>query len=241
MKKWKTVGGSEIFRILGTRCNVYLVRSGAHALLFDSSMKGEAKRLSRRLRNNGVSKLDAMIFSHTHFDHTGNAAFIRKEFQSPVFVQHEESSFLEQGQTPLPAGTTWVTRGMMRLQEKHGVPAFPYEPCKADYVVNDHLDLREWGFKATLLFTPGHSAGSMCLIIEDEIALVGDTLFRKVPWTVFPPFADSTEQLIQSWEKLLNTSCQVFLPAHGKVVKRSLLEKCYKKKKAEMQNVKCEM
>lgn len=230
MKQWQTTNGTNISLISGSRCNVYLVKQGGQALLFDSSMAPLARQIAARIRNLGVMQLDALIFSHTHFDHVGNAAFIRKEFRAAVFVQAAEAAFLERGQTPLPGGTTLVTGWLMRVQHKKGIPRFTYEPCKADRLVYEHLELSELGFDATLLATPGHSAGSMCLIIESEIALVGDTMFGQIPGIVFPPFADSGELILQSWEKLLNTSCTLFLPAHGRPVKRELLERWYGKK-----------
>lgn len=231
MKHWRTTGGMEIFMILGSRCNVYLIKSGKRALLVDSSMRMEAKRLARRLRAMGITRLDALILSHTHFDHVGNAAMIRKEFQTKVYVQQEEAVFLEQGRTPLPAGTNRATATLMRLQKKRGKPSFPYPPCKADHVVGNRLDLRPLGFNACLIATPGHSAGSMSVILEDEIALVGDTLFGQVPWTTFPVFADDVPQLMLSWELLLKTSCRIFLPAHGRPIPRERLGKSYAKKK----------
>jgi hypothetical protein len=33
--------------------------------------------------------------------------------------------------------------------------------------------------------------------------------------------------MLESWGKLLNTDCKVFLPGHGKEIERSLLEKEY--------------
>jgi len=229
--KWKTTGGSEIFRIVGSRCNVYLVKEHDHFLLFDSSMKGERKRLERRVRSLGVTELDALILSHTHFDHAGNAAYIQQVFHTPVHVQKEEAAYLMAGKTPLPGGTTWFTRWLMRVQHKKEIPVFPYQSCKADRIVGNRLELSDLGFDATLLSTPGHSPGSMSLIVKNEIALVGDTMFGQVPGIIFPPFADSADLLIRSWGMLLETSCRLFLPAHGRPVKRSLLEKWYKRKR----------
>ena len=84
--------------------------------------------------------------------------------------------------------------------------------------------------KAYLLHTPGHTSGSISLIIDDEIALVGDALFHILPWSVFPPFGNDIDQLIESWKKLLGTGCRLFLPAHGSEIKKELLERCYTKR-----------
>jgi len=62
------------------------------------------------------------------------------------------------------------------------------------------------------------------------VALVGDTMFGIFPWTVMPPFANDKQQLLKSWEKLLETLCKLFVPSHGTANKRDLVEKDLVKK-----------
>lgn len=61
--------------------------------------------------------------------------------------------------------------------------------------------------------------------MDNEIAIVGDAMFGVFNNSVSPPYADDTEKMIESWGKLLNSGCNIFLPGHGKAIKRSLLEK----------------
>jgi len=81
-----------------------------------------------------------------------------------------------------------------------------------------------------LLHTPGHTPGSISVIIDNEIAIVGDTMFGVFWWSVYPPFASNPDKLIDSWEKLLETRCRIFLPSHGSANKRSLVEKDFGRK-----------
>ncbi|MGE5424588.1 MAG: hypothetical protein ACM3N9_04445 [Syntrophothermus sp.] len=81
-----------------------------------------------------------------------------------------------------------------------------------------------------LLHTPGHTAGSMSMIIDDEIALAGDTLFGVFKGSVFPPYAEDEELMIKSWKILLSTNCKLFMPSHGTSITRSLLEKSFKRR-----------
>jgi glyoxylase-like metal-dependent hydrolase (beta-lactamase superfamily II) len=45
--------------------------------------------------------------------------------------------------------------------------------------------------------------------------------------SIFPPYSDDAVKMIESWGKLINSGCSIFLPGHGKEIKRSLLEKEY--------------
>ena len=63
------------------------------------------------------------------------------------------------------------------------------------------------------------------LIIDDEIAMVGDTMFGIINGKILPPFADDKKGMYNSWIKLLETPCKGFIPAHGKLIKRDMVEK----------------
>ncbi|MCL1789783.1 MAG: MBL fold metallo-hydrolase [Peptococcaceae bacterium] len=80
-----------------------------------------------------------------------------------------------------------------------------------------------------VLHTPGHTVGSVCFIVDDEAALVGDTMINPFRIELRPPFMDFPDRLIVSWKVLLDTHCRYFLPAHGTVVGRGLLEDNYTK------------
>jgi hydroxyacylglutathione hydrolase len=102
-----------------------------------------------------------------------------------------------------------------------------YPPCNYDIAIDERYDLSEYGFNAYIIHTPGHTEGSLSVIIDNEIALVGDTMFGIFWWTVFPPFASDQFLLLNSWGKLLNSKCRIFIPSHGSVNERTLVEKDY--------------
>jgi glyoxylase-like metal-dependent hydrolase (beta-lactamase superfamily II) len=65
----------------------------------------------------------------------------------------------------------------------------------------------------------GHTRGSISIVLESGEAFVGDTcfnVFSLVRSSVFPPFADNTELLYESWKILLDSNAKIFLPGHGR-------------------------
>jgi hydroxyacylglutathione hydrolase len=127
--------------------------------------------------------------------------------------------------------TTLLTRPLVKLAGKCFFRKLKYEPCKLDIPVDNRLDLKVMGIDGYILHTPGHTSGSVSVIIEDEIALVGDTLFGVFKGSVFPPYAENIVMLIQSWEKLLQTGCRVFIPSHGTAISRTRVEIDYSKRR----------
>jgi hydroxyacylglutathione hydrolase len=227
MNQWKTKSGYEIIQILAGRSNVFLLTNGNRKVLIDTSVSRLWTRLQKRLNKLGITKLDYLILTHAHFDHAANASRIKEEYRAQVIIQRNEERYLLRGDNILPKGTTFLTRPIINLFGKRLFPRFKYEPCKPDLLIDSYFDLTEWGFNAYLIHTPGHTIGSMSLIIDDEIAIVGDTLFGVFKGSVFPPYAEYVDQMIKSWGKLLETKCTQFLPAHGTSNSRLLVQKCY--------------
>jgi hydroxyacylglutathione hydrolase len=230
MKKWKTKSGYDIIQLLSGRSNVFLLTNGEKNMLIDTSVSRLWSRLQKRLDRSGINRIDYLILTHAHFDHAANANRIKRKFNVLVIVQKEEAGYLSNGDNILPNGTTIFTRLIMNVLGKRLFSKFKYEPCNHDLLVDSIFDLKGFGFNAYLMHTPGHTIGSMSIIIDNEIAIVGDTMFGVFKLSVFPPYAEDTEQMIQSWGKLLDTNCSVFIPSHGTENNRLKVQQNYAKR-----------
>ena len=230
-KIWTTKEGHTVQRILGGRSNVYLVSHGDRRMLIDTGRETGRVNLVTALAAVGVESLDTLVLTHTHFDHVENTAYLQKQYGARVVVHAAEAKYLKEGKTPLPAGTFFLTRAIVRLASSLARETSTYEPCQPDSVVDDTFNLAIPGCR--LLHTPGHSPGSMSVIVGDQIALVGDTIFGVFPHSIFPPFADDIRLMVSSWGSLLETGCRLFLPGHGSADSRELVATAYTKRNSK--------
>jgi hydroxyacylglutathione hydrolase len=236
MKTWETKSGYKIIQILSGRSNVFLVTDGKKSILVDTSPRYMWKTLEKRLNTLDVNHIDYLILTHTHFDHAENSSRIKEKYTAKVIVHKNEASYLVSGTNIIPEGTNMITRLIVNLLAKRIAPENSYPPCQYDLLVDNVFNFIDLDFNALILHTPGHTTGSMSVIIDNEIALVGDTMFGVFRGSVFPPYANDIKQMINSWGKLLETGCKVFIPGHGSANSRKLVLKDYSKRMSLLKN-----
>lgn len=225
MKIWSTSGGSKIIRVLAGRSNVFLVTNNKSNILVDTSPQFMWKTLQKRLNSLHVESVDLLILTHSHFDHAANAANIKRKYNATVIIHKSEAGYLATGDNILPVGTNTFSKFLVRTFAKQFESIARYPACQSDIMIDDYYDLTAYGFNGYLIHTPGHTIGSISMIIDDEIALVGDTMFGIFRNSVYPPFASDEDLLLKSWGKLLSTDCHLFIPSHGSANKRFIVEK----------------
>lgn len=229
MKNWNLSNGYTIRQVLTGRSNSYLISTGKDILLVDTGRKSRRTRLTLQLLHHSKEGADWLILTHVHFDHCENASYIQEKFQSKIITSRKSEELCRKGRTRIPSGTNKWLKMITDFINKLPVNISRYQAFSPDFTVKKEFSFPKTDFAIQLIATPGHSADSISIIVNNEIALVGDVLFGVFPNRVLPPFADDKEELIKSWGKLLETGCHTFLPGHGKAIKRSLLEREYQK------------
>jgi len=229
MKTWQAGNGVAVRKLVGGRNNVFLIADGNRTCLVDGGRSYRRKALLERLRRAGVETVDYLILTHTHYDHAESAAFLKAHFGLKIIVHRSEAALLEQGANPVIEGTIPATRLLVFLFRRWMDRLLRYPPAKPDILVDGPFDLAPLGIGASILPTPGHTEGSVSVIVGGEIALAGDAIFGWVPGSVFSPFGQDIPRMVESWRILADTGCRTFLPAHGWERSRDLLTGQYRK------------
>jgi hydroxyacylglutathione hydrolase len=144
--------------------NAYLVRADGsdRALMIDPGE--EADRLLAAVDELGVT-VEAILLTHTHFDHVGAVAPVARATGAPVYCPKLEVGVL----ADIMAFVPWPGFG-------------PFESYDADETVEGGERLQLAGFDVEVLFTPGHSPGHVTYAIEEPgqpaVLLSGDVLFQ---------------------------------------------------------------
>ena len=148
----------------------------------------DAGRLLAAVDELGV-KLEAILLTHTHFDHIGAVAPVAKATGAPVYCPELETVVLANIMDYVP----WAGFG-------------PYESYEADHTVKGGEELELAGLVLDVVFTPGHSVGHVTYSVRGEQALLsGDVLFGgsvgrvDLPGGDWPTLLASIETLVSSF------------------------------------------
>ncbi len=156
---------ARVYTVGPVQENCYIVRAqgGAHAIVVDPGE--EAPRLLEAIEELGVT-VDAILLTHTHFDHVGAVAPLAKATGAPVYCPQ-----LERG----------VLADIMRYVPWPGFG--PFESYEADVLVKGGEQLELAGLTFDVVFTPGHSPGHVTYALAADgdsppALFSGDVLFQ---------------------------------------------------------------
>ena len=143
-------------------------------------------------------QVQAILATHGHLDHLWGARWATEQWSLPVLMHEADIPMAKDMQ------------GQYNLFGIHAVAdSFPMEPLNENQlsIINYPLSIIE---------TPGHTPGSICLYREKEkVLLSGDTLFRMGYGRTDLPGGDF-HQLIASLDKLFTLPADVRVyPGHG--------------------------
>jgi hydroxyacylglutathione hydrolase len=180
----------RMFTVGPVQENCFIVRQkdSGTALVVDPGE--EADRLLRAVDDLGIEKVEAILLTHTHFDHVGAVAPVAQTTGAPVYCPELEREVLANIMDYVP----WPGFG-------------PFESYEADHTVAGGETLELAGMKVEVLFTPGHSPGHVTYAIRDERALFsGDVLFQgsvgrvDLPGGDWPTLLSSIQSLVDEFE-----------------------------------------
>ncbi len=227
MEQWITKNNCKISKIPSVRCNVYLIQKENQSILVDTGKKLSFNKLERGINKLGeeISSISYLILTHTHYDHCQSARRIKEKSNCKIIVSQNAADSIKNGYTMLPNGTFLFTKIIVKLGRLIGKRKFGYEIFNPDILVKDGYSLNFNETNLRIIETSGHSIDSISILIDDEIAIVGDEMIGIFKKSIFPPFADDISKMFESWVKLFKTGCLNYLPGHGNEIKRNRLKR----------------
>ncbi len=189
----------EILAVGPLECNCSILGDevSREAIVVDPG--GDISRIVALLEKHGLA-VKQILITHAHIDHIAGAARLKRLTGAPVLYNQNDLPLVK----IMDEQAGWL-----------GIPT-PEVPAPDD-TLDDGKIISVAGLSGSILHTPGHTEGSVCLYLPKESLLIaGDTLFAGSIGRTDLPGGDFHKIMRSIRERILGLPDEVtVLPGHG--------------------------
>ncbi len=209
-----TEGIHLIPRVRGA--NAYLVKRDDGITVVDTGLPGNAGKIIDYVQSIGShpSDIKTIVLTHSDMDHSGSVARLKEETRARVAIHEADAPRLSGEKEPK------AVKGMLGLLLRASATVMRFKRIKADMLLKDS-DIIDG---LTVIHTPGHTDGSICLHLPGRALFVGDALLTDDERMLSLPrksMSTDLDQAKESIKKILELKYSVLLPGHGPPIERN--------------------
>ncbi len=143
---------------------------GKKLVLVDTGTCNETPAIIRAFQKAGlnIKDLSLIVHTHAHFDHCGSTADLQQKSGALVAIHKSDSQAYLEGKSVHIKAINLFGKLILPLM-KDG-----YQPTKIDLLMGDEFDLHSYGIDGKIIVTPGHTPGSISVLLDSGEAIVGD-------------------------------------------------------------------
>lgn len=152
--------------------NVYVIHANNTSILIDT---GTEKYKDKVLKVCQGVNVKLIVLTHGHFDHCQNALYLSKHLNCPIGISAEDAELLQKGVKRKVYGKgiwgnfyAWASNCSIRKNK--------IESMDAVIVLENEMSLREYGIDGKVIKLPGHTKGSIGILLQTGEAFIGDAM-----------------------------------------------------------------
>jgi hydroxyacylglutathione hydrolase len=200
-----------IHKIDGIRgVNCYLVVNPGKLIIIDTGVPGKAQIILNYVKRQGYHPSDVkyIFLTHADIDHVGCARELRELTGARVAIHDQDIPVLT-GKQKFKTINNFLSPAVGLLMN-----LMHFEPLEPDIVFKDGSQIEGW----QIIYTPGHTPGSVCIFRPGKIIFTGDVLrtsSRGKPRPISRRICADLELARKSLITLASLNYEVLLPGHG--------------------------
>ena len=166
-----------LVRIKGAISNCYLLL-GEKTVLVGTGAPGDLRAILGTFKDYklDVKQLALILLTHGHSDQAGCAAELRRRSGAQIAIQAADAPLVRAGRNGMVVVQDWLGRLLRPFVDEE------FEAFEPDLVVEEAIALEPYGLRARVVRTPGHTPGSVSVVLASGEALIGDVLRGSLVW-----------------------------------------------------------
>lgn len=166
-----------LIRIKGAISNCYLLKT-ERPVLIDSGAPGDLRRILAALKHHKIEieQLGLILLTHGHSTTAGCAAELRRLSKAQIAMHAGDTALVRQGRNGVLATQSLTGRLLRPFLDE------PFEAFEPDLVFNEGIALEPYGLRGQVVPTPGHTPGSVSVVLASGEAVIGDVLRGSLFW-----------------------------------------------------------
>jgi glyoxylase-like metal-dependent hydrolase (beta-lactamase superfamily II) len=185
-------------------CNTIVIKN-ERCILIDPGHSWNLESLLQKIRKDKINpkNIDFIFNSHSHPDHCESNGILSKPSNAKISMHELEAKYLQND------------GGMLFKMFELEIPDF-----NIDFFLEDSFELD--GLKLEIIYTPGHSPGSICVYWpEKKVLICGDLIFAYSFGRTDLPGGDAS-LIKKSIEEVSKMDIEYLLPGHGNIIKHKI-------------------
>jgi glyoxylase-like metal-dependent hydrolase (beta-lactamase superfamily II) len=209
-----------VYRLNLPWVNVWILANEGRAVMIDTGIRWDRKAIDQALEDIGA-KLEAVLLTHAHPDHAGNAAYLTTKHDAELACHQDERIYMATRRTYIPRGAKGI--GPSGWVFALGEVAWPVKRRTPETVLNDGDIVETPIGPLEVIHLPGHTPGLIGFLSRERSWLFsGDALINVIPFKfevgLTPPvplFSTDVAQGLRSIQRIADLKVNTLFPGHG--------------------------
>ena len=202
----------KIEKIACGMANVYLLHGDNSGILIDTGAKNYKDKVLKQCQSANVKLI---VLTHGHFDHCQNAAYLAGKLNCKVGIAQEDAPLLENNQKRKVFGKG-IWGNFYANACNRNILSNEIEKVTSDVILENGMSLSGYGIDGKILKLPGHTTGSVGVLLSSGELFVGDAMQNIISPSATWCFEDYA-QAQESVKLIRNLHAAKIFYGHGRM------------------------